>query len=120
MEKWVAALRSGKYQQGRNMLRPNDNQFCCLGVLCDISGLGKWEDERGDDITFYTVGEDTSETVLPATVRRWAGMRHYEGEFTEKDQLGVPVIQKLSGLNDSGRWSFEDIADIIEKNWEKL
>lgn len=36
--KWVAALRSGEYKQGREVLR-NGDQFCCLGVLCDIIGL---------------------------------------------------------------------------------
>lgn len=36
---WVAALRSGKYKQGRTTLKNRDSEFCCLGVLCDISGL---------------------------------------------------------------------------------
>ena len=34
--KWVEALRSGNYQQGRNHLH-RDNKFCCLGVLCQIT-----------------------------------------------------------------------------------
>ena len=32
---WVAALRSGDYEQGIGQLR-NENKFCCLGVLCDL------------------------------------------------------------------------------------
>ena len=35
--KWLAALRSGKYLQGRNRLR-RGNRFCCLGVLADVAG----------------------------------------------------------------------------------
>jgi hypothetical protein len=35
--RWVAALRSGEYKQGKGALRLN-NKFCCLGVLCDLYG----------------------------------------------------------------------------------
>lgn len=34
--RWVEALRSGRYQQGRGSLRPSENTYCCLGVLCDL------------------------------------------------------------------------------------
>ena len=32
---WVDALRSGKYEQGKEILK-RDGKYCCLGVLCDI------------------------------------------------------------------------------------
>lgn len=35
-KKLVAALRSGKYKQGKEMLRPSEDEYCCLGVACDI------------------------------------------------------------------------------------
>ena len=38
-DKWVEALRSGKYKQGKSALKKDDS-FCCLGVLCDIIGKG--------------------------------------------------------------------------------
>ena len=73
--KWVAALRSGDYIQGRGTLclvprsimddmeaagipmGPSraDAQFCCLGVACDISG-GDWED-TGHDIRITPAGD---------------------------------------------------------------
>lgn len=34
---WIAALRSGEFDQGRGKLR-NDNGYCCLGVLAVIQG----------------------------------------------------------------------------------
>ena len=40
-EEWLVALESGEYKQGRGRLR-DDNGFCCLGVACDLSGLGEW------------------------------------------------------------------------------
>lgn len=36
--KWVEALRSGKYEQGRASLR-SGGKYCCLGVLCAVAGL---------------------------------------------------------------------------------
>lgn len=38
-KRWVKALRSGKYKQGKNYLRrqtPEGDRYCCLGVLCEI------------------------------------------------------------------------------------
>jgi hypothetical protein len=34
--RWVAALRSGAYQQTHNRLTDHRGGFCCLGVLCDL------------------------------------------------------------------------------------
>lgn len=37
--KWVKALRSGKYKQGRGQLyNPKTKRYCCLGVLCRLGG----------------------------------------------------------------------------------
>lgn len=36
-KKWVEALRSGKYKQGKEALCFGD-KYCCLGVLCEIAG----------------------------------------------------------------------------------
>ena len=35
-QQWVTALRSGEYAQGNGHLR-KDDEYCCLGVLCDIA-----------------------------------------------------------------------------------
>lgn len=37
-KKWIAALRSGKYKQGKEKLYVKGS-YCCLGVLCRINGL---------------------------------------------------------------------------------
>jgi hypothetical protein len=33
LDKWLAALRSGKYKQGKHQLKTDSGAFCCLGVL---------------------------------------------------------------------------------------
>lgn len=47
-EKWLAALRSGKYVQGHRQLKNTNNtvpSYCCLGVLCDVIDPKGWSDE---------------------------------------------------------------------------
>lgn len=41
---WVEALRSGKYQQTKNVLR-NDKGFCCVGVALDLVDSKGWGKE---------------------------------------------------------------------------
>lgn len=38
-KKWVDALRSGKFKQGRGALRSPDGSFCCLGVADEVCKL---------------------------------------------------------------------------------
>jgi hypothetical protein len=42
--KWLIALRSGRYKQGRDQLK-RGRKFCCLGVLADVAGC-RWEKTR--------------------------------------------------------------------------
>jgi hypothetical protein len=117
-EQWVAALRSGKYKQGRNYLNSNGS-YCCLGVLCDISKQGDWTlDPGASDIDFSAysyAGESTM--LLPAIVRDWAGMVDPNGAGSVKYADGITY---LPTLNDMLEYSFERIANIIEQQWETI
>lgn len=50
-DKWIAALESGEYKQGQNVLRSDDGFYCCLGVLCELAvkeGVIKpWDEGSG-------------------------------------------------------------------------
>ena len=35
--KWVAALRSGDYKQGKGTLLDKDNEYCCLDALDSVT-----------------------------------------------------------------------------------
>ena len=35
-KRWIKALRSGKYKQGTERLKPTQDTFCCLGVAKEI------------------------------------------------------------------------------------
>jgi len=115
--RWVEALRSGKYEQGRGALRSDTNQFCCLGVLCDLYAKEtgeKWAEggAHGED-RFSLLGNDL---VLPRSVARWAGLDGVDPDLCiHGRELGV------SGHNDGdldvGRRPkpFTTIADAIEE-----
>jgi len=93
--KWIEALRSGRYKQGRWALRTKSDDFCCLGVLCDISGVGEWE-ENGLCYSY-----DGAWKFLPPSLR---------------NQLARNLIADLMAINDYSLMSFPDIADWIKTN----
>jgi hypothetical protein len=94
-QKWLEALRSGKYKQGRFALRTKIDDYCCLGVLCDVSGVSEWE-ENG---LCYSYGGALS--FLP---------------FRLRDQLASGARAALVAMNDDYGMSFPDIADWIGTN----
>lgn len=102
IQKWVDALRSGKYSQAHGKLT-RDNCFCCLGVACEISGVEKKRDLYG------ITGE---RHFLPLEVYQWLGINSrdplvfYGNDFT-----------KLTAVNDEFRLSFDQIANLIEKHY---
>lgn len=104
--RWVAALRSGDYQQVRGWLRAtrSDGQlgFCCLGVLCEVAGLRR--SVGGESHSFY-----------PELVERTPGCDNWRSRF--ELLFGIPerVGVDLATQNDSGR-EFPETADWIEEN----
>lgn len=93
--KWIEALRSGKYKQGRLALRTKSDDFCCLGVLCDVSGVSEWE-ENGLCYSY-----DGALSLLPPLLR---------------NQLTRKARETLMTMNDYSGMSFPDIADWIGTN----
>lgn len=111
--RWIAALRSGKYTQGRQCLRhlsdtrhPDDAvgyHYCCLGVLTD---LAVQEDVLEWNTTVGAAG------APPAAVAAWALGSAAEPSDPVVIFRGQPML--LSTVNDRGA-SFAEIADIIEE-----
>ena len=98
-EKWCAALRSGKYKQGYTALKDIYGRYCCLGVLQDI-----YERERVGDGPVTLCGG-----FLSHECRIWAEIDSGDGRYD--------VFGSLVRDNDGYRKTFEEIADIIEKNF---
>ena len=129
---WLTELRSGERQQANGTLRAGGEvtgfSYCCLGVLCDIIYPTQWTID----------GQHDGSVGTPSMgVRDAAKLRDYHGEIWVTDGLlerfdisgayigrrghmtpfGGFIEQRtvyLTELNDSGEWSFERIADLIE------
>jgi hypothetical protein len=125
--KWIAALRSGQYEQARGGLQRilyRDNEtghidcgFCCLGVLCDLAAQ--------EDVCYWdkhevaTVEPDgrvlTEPDALPVQVMEWAGLGQADPEVPYKISR-LQYSERISRLNDCCKLDFNQIADIIEEN----
>lgn len=125
-EEWVAALRSGDYQQGQRSLRTHDAKFCCLGVLCDLArsaGIGSWS---GCNYVVNTedphsgLARQSDCNYLPPAVVEWAGANSSTPRLAEPpDDISFDPDGFLANMNDAGA-SFTDIANLIEKHWSEL
>jgi hypothetical protein len=93
-KRWVAALRSGEFKQGRGLLRDGD-QYCCLGVLCSVAGI--------------PISEDGSDALTDdGKSGAYAPIRDVLGEKASPFDLAM--------MNDMDRKSFAQIADYIEEH----
>lgn len=90
--KWVEALRSGEYEQGRLKLNSH-GRYCCLGVLCDVAGL-KWL--RCSELGFIPAGDHIHQHLV---------------------RFGIAnESSDLVDMNDNQGKTFAEIADYIEAN----
>lgn len=70
--RWVEALESGQYSQCSEILKLT-KYYCCLGVACQLSGLGKFHING----TFFVAKGSDSE------------------ESSSDDLIGLPSVRKL-------------------------
>lgn len=108
VQKWIDALRSGKYIQGRGSLRIKKDdlfpkpRYCCLGVACEIHPDVKLVN-RG---TYKIISQNENFTTkIP------------DGSNIEEDLgLNYSLTKNLMCMNDIQNFSFKEIADFIEEN----
>jgi hypothetical protein len=111
-KKWVAALRSGEYQQGKDWLC-KDGNYCCLGVACDIYD----KDVGFDNVKASTKGEVSYDGESSILLRK---VSDYFGLVDRCPYLkNCQKENSLANLNDNGT-DFNTIADIIEKHQDTL
>lgn len=116
-DEWTAKLRSGEFKQGRFALRTKDDEYCCLGILCQIAvGYGAIDAPRPHPHSKnyrYGLRSSQGETqgdvaFLPIEVMEWAGIDTPDGRYGE--------IGYLSTDNDNGV-PFDVIANIVEREF---
>lgn len=93
-----AALRSGKYKQGRFALRRADNTYCCLGVYADICGV-EWHLYKEVGKYVFAAADEASGMLILGTVISPGAM---------------PLMHILIHMNDDKEKSFAEIADFVD------
>lgn len=88
----VSALRSGKYRQAQKYLYIGNHQYCCLGVACRISKLGKFKAGAEEDDSvgkYYRCGDNSSNATLPKAVRQFFDFFDEEGARKDGSNLVI-------------------------------
>jgi len=112
---WTAALRSGKYKQGKGQLITpilGEMHFCCLAVLCDLHSEATGKEKWSEFGRYYD-----QKYTMPKEVAEWADLDYnvndevvYVYDYHD-ESIKYPT---LSGLNDNV-CTFNEIADIIDE-----
>lgn len=101
---WLLALREGNYRQGRAQLKVGASQYypeqppsyCCLGVFCHLNDVDlDTADEDG-----VSWGMRGGVTTAPPLLRK---------------AMSPSLRAKLADMNDSGNYSFQNIAAWLEE-----
>ena len=101
-KRWVKALRSGEYEQGRGQLRTWDGRFCCLGVLCNLIDNTAWD----------PISHKWKDRELSLTDTGKAPLY----DMLDELDMSREAHEYLINMNDDQEASFKEIADWIEEN----
>jgi hypothetical protein len=97
---WIAALRSGEYIQGKDCLQ-YENRYCCLGVACMVLiPKDKLVLDIYDNISGVAPDDQPHSPDWLINISSDVFKKYGEG---------------LMNLNDIKEWSFNQIADLLEK-----
>lgn len=99
-QKWLDALRSGKYKQGRKALHSDKyedgDRYCCLGVLCKVADIPLKDSQQIQAYTILASLLDTGQTKTDKLIN-----------MNDGDEYTLPPRAPSS---------FAEIADWIEDN----
>lgn len=110
-------LESDEYAQARSALK-TEHGNCCLGVACDVSGIGHWGEpkrrgppDRSHLLEYpYVIDERDPLThgwsYMPDEVAEWYGFSCQNPEIMIDDNS--PTV--MTNANDTWRYSFKMIA----------
>lgn len=102
LKRWIDALRSRKYKQGKGCLRSKNNTYCCVGVLCDLYDQTRWTSET-NFLEQYEYNSPVGEfhQTVPTNIRNQIG-------------LSDGLFSSLYKMNDNGA-KFYQIARKLER-----
>lgn len=110
-DKWLEALKSGDYAKGTKDLRNSDDEYCCLGVACELFTPEKAFFLRDGVYSYEGCPSGASKDVINAL-----GLYHGLGQKEGGNFLG-----SLAHINDNSD-SFAPVIKAIETGeyWKPL
>ncbi len=114
--RWVEALRSGKYDQGRTCLKSKYGAYCCIGVAAEISGCDLEAYHNPEHLAALDYSSD-----LNGIVTRMGGDSYPPSSISnewllEPVQYNQDPLPVLAFMNDHEGKDFNHIAKWIEEN----
>lgn len=100
--KWIKALKSGRYKQTKITLQ-DESGYCCLGLGCKIL-IPKKELKLKDSINMYGNYPD-DQPKAP----KW--LQEINDDFKTNERN--ITSRSLSKLNDQNDWTFEQISEAL-------
>lgn len=132
---WIEALRSGEYQQDSSFLQTSLG-YCCLGVFCDVAEKKGYASEIVRTESGKLVGTDLDSqgnfsflsraflsklTIEPDKIIQIYNEHIYNPNSYHPDITGLKTPQSLLiRMNDKWKFSFAQIADVLENHWADL
>lgn len=110
LAKWLAALRSGDFQQCRgSMMKVDEGQpgFCCLGVLAKVADADESEMARGTPSRRFL---DSARIEFVTEGPKSNGLM----DSADAGNPYLPPIQNFATCANDGGRTFAEIADAIE------
>lgn len=113
VEKWIDALRSGRYKQNKNSLISKDGcSYCVIGVLCDLIDPFAWR-------VYYEKNSERNlgfiNTQMYWRNYSYSSIPDFVVKTLEHFNLNFNAIKYIMKLNDSGS-CFDELADFIENS----
>ena len=79
-DRWIEALEHGDYKKGRNVLRTEHDEYCCLGVACDLVDSDQWNNPYANHFMYRL---ETNK--LPRIIADELGLHSQWGTFKAVD-----------------------------------
>ena len=115
-QKWIDALESGEYKDGRQFLRydhNNDTMYCCLGVLCEVSKLGTWVSYPNENFQAYSIDDDIIDNfALPEKLAEEMSFKTPNGDFNLSDLSNDLLPEILYHVELAGGLDIKLVEDI--------
>ena len=107
--KWIEALESGLYEQGRGQLVDHEDKFCCLGVACNVAIENgaplHWKYSKGHYMIVAEKPRDKHHAFMNHQALEWYGLDDY---FYQEEYCS---------MNDQRKKTFKQIAGKLRKQF---